>query len=296
MGSIREYSATSIFKEIYVRAEQDSWGMATNYSRLEVFGDVNPGEVVEAKLWTEKSSGVYDELLNIQFEWAVTNYQGEHVIVARSQMGFSWLKILGYGVAKAEPLPKFLKDFFDGMMPKTKYSKPLQGPTKQYKNLNIGEVVYENKDYLKDKSTIFSHEIITTSENSNFIGNIYFANYAEWLGHVRDQYLYRITPKYTTNLGKDGEWICLNCSIEHLSEAMPYDMILVNMSIKAVYASGLDLFFNYYLVENGSIKRKLAYASHKIISVKRDGVGNLTALKLPNNVLEKLLKNGSIKS
>ena len=100
------------------------------------------------------------------------------------------------------------------------------------------------RDLAENKAALFSHEILTTSENSNWVGNIYFANYGEWMARVRDIYFHRLTPDWFRNSGRDGEWVCLSCAIDHLSEAMPFDRILVTMDIAAIHRCGVDLTLN----------------------------------------------------
>jgi acyl-CoA thioesterase FadM len=119
---------------------------------------------------------------------------------------------------------------------------------------------------------------------------VYFANYGEWMSHVRDLYFHRLTPDCFRNSGRDGEWVCLSCAIDHLSEAMPFDRILITMDVAAIYRSGVDLTFDYFLAENDQISRKLAHGKHTMVWVGRDTRNEPVALELPKNVVETLLK------
>ena len=122
------------------------------------------------------------------------------------------------------------------------------------------------------------------------MGNIYFANYGEWMARARDLYFHPLTPDSYRNSGRDGEWVGLSCSIDHLSEAMPFDRILVTMDAAAIYQCGVDLTFDYYLLENNERARKLAHGTHRMAWVGRDSGDQPIALNLPEQVLETLLR------
>ena len=56
------------------------------------------------------------------------------------------------------------------------------------------------------------------------------------MARVRDLYFHRLTPDCFRHAGRDGEWVSLSCAIDHLSEAMPFDRILVTMDVAATAA------------------------------------------------------------
>jgi enediyne polyketide synthase len=107
---------------------------------------------------------------------------------------------------------------------------------------------------------------------------------------VRDLHFHRLTPDCFRNLGRDGEWVCLSCAIDYLSEAMPFDRILVTMNVTALYQCGADLVFDYYLLENNERARKLAHGTHQMAWVGRGPHNEPVALDLPQNVIETLLR------
>jgi hypothetical protein len=69
---------------------------------------------------------------------------------------------------------------------------------------------------------------------------------------------------------------------------MPFDRILVTMDVAAIYKNGVDLTFDYFLLENNQIARKLAHGKHTMAWVGRDARNEPVALELPKNVVEAL--------
>ena len=121
----------------------------------------------------------------------------------------------------------------------------------------------------------------TTIEDSNLVGNIYFSNYAKWLGRTIDLYFYKIIPEYYKK--GNEEFVCLGCNIDYLGEAMPFDKIRVRMYLDGLYQYGMDLHFEFFLVEDSQIKRKLAYARYSAIWAKWENQ-SMRAINLPPGI------------
>jgi acyl-CoA thioesterase FadM len=289
MGDFREETSSGLFSVLLDLFKSERWGIATNRYRVNILGDLSPGDIVVAKLWQERSAN--DLLWLLKFDWRGIHSNGQVTRVALSEMEFSAVKILAHGVAQAQELPRFMKEFFEDMLPAADaVVKPLEVLPCGYAHLQLGPLLWQGTSLADKKPALFSHEILTTSDNSNWVGNIYFANYGEWMACVRDLYFHRLTPDCFRNSGRDGEWVCLSCAIDHLSEAMPFDRILVTMNVAAIYSSGVDLTFDYFLLENNQIARKLAHGKHTMAWMGRDSRDEPLALELPRNVVETLAR------
>lgn len=289
MGTLREDASIGVFPHLLELIDSGKWGLATNHYRLHVLGQLSPGDIVEGKLWQERSPN--DQLWLLKRDWRAIGRSGQTTRVALCEMGFSWVKILAHGVARVESMNEAVRDYLEELLPAADAAvKPLEPLPCGYEHLQLGPLLRQGTSLADNKAALFSHEILTTSENSNWVGNIYFANYGEWMARVRDLYFHRLTPDCFRNSGRDGEWVCLACAIDHLSEAMPFDRILVTMDIAAIYRSGVDLTFDYFLLENNQIARKLAHGTHTMAWVGRDSRNEPVAMDLPKNIVETLMK------
>ena len=131
----------------------------------------------------------------------------------------------------------------------------------------------------------FCEEVIsTTLEDSNLLANIYFSNYAKWLGKIRDNYFCSFIPEYFKNSDSAKEMLCLDCKIDYLAEAMPFDKILVRMCVDRAYEFGLDLYFEYFLTKDLEIIRKLGYATQRVLFVAWEG-GVPMPIRIPQEVM-----------
>jgi acyl-CoA thioesterase FadM len=57
----------------------------------------------------------------------------------------------------------------------------------------------------------------------------------------------------------------VSSGINHLSEAMPFDVIYVRMYLDKLYERGMDLDFEFLKETKGGSLQKLAYAKHKVV-------------------------------
>ena len=295
IGEMREYGSYPIFGDLAKLAEKGGWGMATNWVKLNVLGEIKPSDTVEAKLWVDNVTGDMREIIDMGFEWRRISLDGKYERAAIAKQRITWLKILGHGVAKVERLPDFLRKFFDDMSPITKKVVSLRKMPEIYIDIDIGSKIFSSKDSIKNKHKLYEEVFPTSMENSNLIGNIYFANYAEWLGTVRDLYIYKIIPQYYVGLGEKGELVCLNCDIDHLNEGMPFDRILVQMYLDTLYECGMDLHFEFFLLDGKNIKKKLAFAKHRAVWMKWQDQKPVI-IKLPPEILNRLGKKQDLVS
>ena len=98
---------------------------------------------------------------------------------------------------------------------------------------SLGNIIYEGN--VLDTRTEFLGESFfdTTMEHSNLAQNIYFSNYFTWQGHLRDRYLFSLSPELYRKMDRHGRFACINSEVEHLREAMPFDRIAVTMKLRA---------------------------------------------------------------
>ena len=119
--------------------------------------------------------------------------------------------------------------------------------------------------------TLLSQLMETSLEDANIVGNIYFANYYAWQGRVRDRYFYDLIPQYFPGYRRPGRiMVCLNCRVDHLREAMPFDRIEVRMALKALKECHATLYFEYFKIDPDGPPLKLATGKQEVVWVRRD--------------------------
>ncbi len=132
---------------------------------------------------------------------------------------------------------------------------------------------------------VVAREVVqTTLEESNLVGNVYYANYFAWQNRVRDLHLQRFAPERFHGIGADGELLCLRSHVDYLREAMPFDRIEVRLAPRSVSRCGAVLDFEYYRVE-GAGRHKLSVGWQEVAWVRRLGDGTPQPQPWPADVL-----------
>ncbi len=290
IGEIREYALYPIKKELTRLFESGDWGMVTNHVKLQIYGQLKADDIVEGRIWFHKISGDKNSVLDLMFDWLKILPNKTYERVATSEQRVSWIKIVGYGDGKIESFPEQISRFIKILAPQKQYVDSCTQYKMSGKSVEFGKERFSAGRVL-NKEFLLKEEVFSTSlEESNLVGNIYFSNYAKWLGKVRDNYFREVMSDYFFK--KEGRLICLNCDIYYLMEAMPFDSVKVKMYVNQIYDYGLNFYFEFLQAATHGGRTeggRLAYATHRVIFSK--GLSNkLTPEVLPKEILDNLDK------
>ncbi len=286
VGEVREASVWPVLGQISEQFSSGEWGQVTNYTSLKIVGEAGTHDMIEVHVWASQLGGPADSTLELTFDFRKVNVHGQQERLATLTQETSWVKILGQGVVRPEPFADYYGNFINQMLPQK------GSPYKSLSMLeSLGDIVaqvnYQTFDYQALTGPIskpFLHEEIieTALDHANLVGNIYFANYFTWQGRVRDRFLFSLAPEYFRGIGTQGELICLESRVDHLREAMPFDRILVVMSLKSLTKCSAVFYFEYFKQESDGIRIKIAFGEQKIAWVSRsvDGVPSLSAFPI----------------
>ncbi len=295
LGKVREMTLKLIDKYI---ADMFFSGhfMVTNYSATAISGDVRNHEIIDARVWIHKMFGFKDSSLLLHFEWRKLLADRRIMSVAFSEHQVSWVRAVGHGVVEPVECPEFFMDFLqeNHLLPE-KDSTELHERSSGNGRISItelGNVLYEG-NLLGENNILEDGVFDTTMEHSNLAQNIYFSNYFIWQGHLRDRYLFKLSPEQYRKMDRNGQFVCVHSQVTHLREAMPFDRILVTMKLRRRHECGIDLYFEYFRVESNGKKVKLAHGDHTLAWVRIDSADNYVPQKLPQLYAETIL-NGAL--
>jgi enediyne polyketide synthase len=289
LGKVRETALKPIGR--YIADEfHNGHFMVTNFTETEISGRIGNHETVDARVWIEKAFG---SSLVLHFDWGKAAPGGAVKRMASSRQGVSWIRVVGHGIVAPVPSPEFFTDFLrdENLLPEEVSADSIEEPAIGRGDYDggYGKVLYEADILGEDKGVLEESVINTTMEHSNLAQNIYFANYFRWQGHLRDRYLFNLSPENYRKMGRDGQFACVHSSIKHLREAMPFDRVSVTMKLSRVYECGMDLYFEYFKIDNYGRKEKLAYGVHTLAWVRVDDSDSYVPEKLPSVYLDDIL-------
>ena len=288
MGDVRETSAWPVLGKMGRQFSTGKHGGVTNYSQVHISGEVYTGDRIEARIWASKNGGPVNSTMELTYDFRKMINDGSYERVAWCKLQTTWVRILPNGDAKPEPYPPYYQRFLKNMLPRNNAPnarEPLTETLAKMKNLE-GNEAYFRAPAGPVTLPILHEQIIETSlENANLVGNIYFANYYTWMGQTRDRYFFNLIPDYFRGTGEKGELICLECRVDHLREAMPFDRIVVTMALKELKTFSATFYFEYFRLEPDGARIKLAVGEHLAVWVKRDEQGKPIPAPFPQPVL-----------
>lgn len=100
-------------------------------------------------------------------------------------------------------------------------------------------------------------------EDTNLVGNVYFAKYVGWQGRCREAFLAEHAPDVLKMLAADLRLVTIKVSCEYFEELAAFDPLEIEMRLKGQRANRIELEFRYCLERDGH-RRLAALGSQEI--------------------------------
>jgi enediyne core biosynthesis thioesterase len=91
----------------------------------------------------------------------------------------------------------------------------------------------------------YVHRHRVTFDETNLVGNVYFAHYLRWQGHCREQFLADHAPGVLAALGDGLVLVTVDCAAEFYAEAFAGDLIDVIMTLDGLTGNRITMGFDY---------------------------------------------------
>ena len=111
-------------------------------------------------------------------------------------------------------------------------------------------------------------------EETNLVGNVYYANYLRWQGRCREMFLRENAPDVLRELQDDLKLFTLKCECEFFAELTAFDEIAIRMRLEDAARSQLGFAFDYLRL--GNERPELVARGRQRIACMR-GPNNATA-------------------
>ncbi|MES0175372.1 acyl-CoA thioesterase [Mesorhizobium sp. M0006] len=134
------------------------------------------------------------------------------------------------------------------------------------------------------KPFIYRH--VVSFEETNVVGNVYFARHVAWQGRCREMFLKTHAPGTLNEIYGDLRLVTLKVSCEYFDELRAFDEIEIRMRLAHIHQHRLGLDFEYaragdrvdYLVANGF---------QEVGCMRIHGI-NLKPVSIPSELMEAL--------
>ncbi|MDX1998534.1 MAG: acyl-CoA thioesterase [Thermoanaerobaculia bacterium] len=133
----------------------------------------------------------------------------------------------------------------------------------------------------------FEYHHIVGFEETNLVGNVYYANHIRWQGRCREMFLHQHCPEILAELQRDLALITLRCSCEYLSELAAFDALTVRMRLAELTQNRIVFSFDY--VKRGDGFETLAARGEQAVAcMRRTAEGGLEPCPVPRGLREAL--------
>src|SRR4029079_18981408 len=97
------------------------------------------------------------------------------------------------------------------------------------------------------KGDMSAYEIrhVVTLEQTNVVGNVYYANYVRWQGQCREMFLRDHPPDLLPELGNGLSFVTTRVSCEYFHELFAFDEVIIRMRAGVVTRGRMSMIFDY---------------------------------------------------
>jgi len=125
-------------------------------------------------------------------------------------------------------------------------------------------------------------------EDTNLIGNVYYANHIRWQGRCRELFLHDHAPQVMDELQRGMTLATTRVSCAYYQELAAFDEVLIRMRAGPMTQSRLTMLFDYSRVLPDGREELVARGEQEIASLRRDN-GRLVAMPLPESLRQALV-------
>lgn len=128
----------------------------------------------------------------------------------------------------------------------------------------------------------FEYRHVVGFEETNLVGNVYYANHVRWQGRCREMFLKEHAPDVLTSLTADLRLVTLRCSCEYLAELAAFDEVIIRMRLGSMMQNRMTLLFDY--VRSTGDKDELIARGEQEIAIMRQTADGLVPTHIPESL------------
>jgi enediyne core biosynthesis thioesterase len=121
-------------------------------------------------------------------------------------------------------------------------------------------------------------------EDTNLVGNVYFAKFVGWQGRCRESFLADHAPDVLEMLSRALRLVTIKVSCEYFEELAAFDKVEIEMRLRGQRANRIELEFRYCLDRDGQ-RRLAALGWQEIACMEVADSGNgLVPVEVPTSL------------
>ena len=92
----------------------------------------------------------------------------------------------------------------------------------------------------------YEYHHIVGFEETNLVGNVYYANYILWQGRCREMFLKDEAPSIINDLSQGLALVTVRVSCDYFSELFAFDQVIIRMGLGEIKQNRITMVFEYW--------------------------------------------------
>jgi enediyne biosynthesis thioesterase len=126
----------------------------------------------------------------------------------------------------------------------------------------------------------YDYRHVVTLEDTNLVGNVYYASHVRWQGRCRDLFLRDHAPQIIDELRRDLRLVTTRCACDYFAELSVFDVVSVRMRLVELAPSRITMAFDYER-DGGSGAELVARGEQQVVAMRRQD-GRWVAAAVPD--------------
>ena len=114
----------------------------------------------------------------------------------------------------------------------------------------------------------YSH--IVGFEETNLVGNVYYANHLKWQGRCREMFLHDHAPEILVDLSQGLALATVRVSCEYFAELFAFDCLTIRMQLKNMHQNRITMLFEYWR-QSDLGEELVARGEQQVACMQREG-------------------------
>jgi len=133
----------------------------------------------------------------------------------------------------------------------------------------------------------YEYRHVVGFEETNLVGNVYYANHIRWQGRCREMFLRDYAPELSQEMKNGLCLITTRCSCDYLAELSAFDEVVIRMRLAAIAQNRVTMSFEYWRCKGRDAEEIVALGEQQIVCMQRSA-GVLEPAPIPKGLVEAL--------
>jgi enediyne core biosynthesis thioesterase len=137
----------------------------------------------------------------------------------------------------------------------------------------------------------YEYRHVVGFEETNLVGNVYYAHHVRWQGRCREMFLREHAPEVLRQLGDGLALVTTRVSCEYFAELAALDEVVVRMRLAGLAPNRVTMRFEYWRGGQGDGGELVARGEQEVACMRR-GSGGLAPTPVPEALRQALAPYG----